>query len=316
MARGWRILDASSLEGEVDGAPGKITLTSRDGHVQHVPAAEAALLIIGRNVSVTAAAIHYLTKHDVTLLAADWRGVPIAGLYPWNDHGRVAARHLAQASLSQPRRKNAWMKLIQAKIDGQAATLSSVDSIQADRLRAVARSVRSGDPMNAEGTAARMYWSRLFSKTSFGRDQAGEDNLNAMLNYGYMVLRGYGVRAVLSAGLSPPLGLFHRGRSNYFNLVDDLIEPFRPAVDSTVVALGAGASLQERTVKHALVASAAQPFTPDGYRIPAVLEALAQHLGRYVEGAVERLVVPHWHGAAETSTESASALGIDDDLPW
>ena len=278
MARGWRVLDATSFSGVVDGARGRILLKN-DSQSQEVSAEEIAMLLIGNQVAVTATALHYLTKHDIVVLAADWRGVPFAGLYPWNDHGRVAARHIAQASLSLPRRKNAWMQLIRAKIAGQAATLATVDRHGARHLRTLARDVRSGDPANAEGTAARFYWAHLFPETPFNRDQDGYDNLNAMLNYGYMVLRGYGVRAVLSAGLSPPLGLFHRGRGNYFNLVDDLIEPFRPAIDAVVVALGAEASLEDRANKHALVTAAMASFTSDGYRIPAVLEDLAQQFG-------------------------------------
>lgn len=322
MARGWRVLDATTFEGVVSGARGRIVLRGRDGTSQDVPAEDAAVLLIGNKVTVTAAALHYLTKHDIVLLGADWRGVPFAGLYPWSDHGRVGARHLAQAGLTLPRKKNAWMQLVRAKIAGQAATLATVDPAGGEYLADLAKGVRSGDPRNVEGTAARFYWKRLFAAVGrFVRDQDGDDTLNSLLNYGYMVLRGHGVRAVVAAGLSPPLGLFHRGRSNYFNLVDDLIEPFRPAVDDTVVRLGATASLADRDVKAALVSATSQVFTPDGRRIPTVLEDLAQQLGRYVEGDVDRLSVAAWSGPREPGTAGGPAdidneLQADCDPPW
>lgn len=314
------MLDATSFAGVVSGARGRITLTADDGTRQEVPAEEAAILLIGNKVMVTAAALHYLTKHDVVLLGADWRGVPFAGLYPWSDHGRVAARHLAQADLTLPRKKNAWMQLVRAKIAGQAATLATVDPVGAVYLERLAKNVRSGDPSNAEGTAARFYWPRLFADAGrFRRDHDGGDTFNDLLNYGYMVLRGYGVRAVLAAGLSPPLGLFHRGRGNYFNLVDDLIEPFRPAIDDAVVRLGPAATLDERAVKTALVFAASQAFTSEGRRIPTVLEDLAQQLGRYVEGEIDRLSVAAWtgpmHSDSVPAVESADA-GADGDPPW
>ena len=147
-----------------------------------------------------------------------------------------------------------------------------------------------------------MYWARLFADdVPFTRDQLDTDTPNAALNYGYTILRGHGIRAVLSAGLSPPLGLFHRGRGNYFNLVDDLIEPFRPAVDHTVAHLPADATLDDPQVKRRLVEAANQPFNDEGYRIPAVLEGFAQQLGRYIEGELERLSVPTWTGPKSTS---------------
>lgn len=295
--RGWRVLDATGLAGTVDGARGRIVIKPEGRDSVEVPAADLAVLLIGGSTAITSTALHYLQKHDIALLVVDWRGVPIAGLYSWGEHTRVAARHLAQADLSQPRRKNAWMQVIKAKIQGQAATLEQVDADGAARLSELAKNVRSGDPNNAEGTAARVYWSRLFAgHTYFTRDQNAGDNLNAMFNYGYMVLRGHGIRAVLSAGLSPPLGLFHRGRSNYFNLVDDLIEPFRPAIDSVVVGLGVDATLDDPATKKALVDAANQQFTHEGYRIPAVLESLAQQLGRYCEGDIDRLSVVAWSG--------------------
>jgi CRISPR-associated protein Cas1 len=143
MARGWRVLDATSFEGVVTGTRGRIRLKGRDGTAQEVPAEEAAVLLIGNKVAITAAALHYLAKHDVVLVGADWRGAPFAGLYPWSSHGRVAARHLAQADLTLPRKKNAWMQLIRAKITGQAATLTTVDPVGAVYLEHLAKNVRS-----------------------------------------------------------------------------------------------------------------------------------------------------------------------------
>jgi CRISPR-associated protein Cas1 len=58
---------------------------------------------------------------------------------------------------------------------------------------------------------------------------------NAMLNYGYACVRAAIARAVAASGFIPSLGLHHDGHLNAFNLVDDLIEPFRPIVDLAVV---------------------------------------------------------------------------------
>lgn len=41
-------------------------------------------------------------------------------------------------------------------------------------------------------------------------------------------------QSIIAKGLNPSLGLFHKGPNNFFNLSDDLIEPFRPIVDKYV----------------------------------------------------------------------------------
>ena len=44
-------------------------------------------------------------------------------------------------------------------------------------------------------------------------------------------------RAVVAGGLHPSIGIWHHNQYNYFNLVDDLIEPFRPLIDDIVIRI-------------------------------------------------------------------------------
>ena len=88
---------------------------------------------------------------------------------------------------------------------------------------------------NIEAQAAQVYWPALFG-SNFRRDRSRED-LNILLNYGYAVIRSSMTNAVLSAGLHPTFGVFHRNRNNPLCLVDDLIEPYRPIVDQVVRSL-------------------------------------------------------------------------------
>jgi CRISPR-associated protein Cas1 len=50
-------------------------------------------------------------------------------------------------------------------------------------------------------------------------------------------VRAATARALVSAGMQPALGVFHRGRSNPFCLADDVMEPLRPMVDDCVYAM-------------------------------------------------------------------------------
>jgi len=61
--------------------------------------------------------------------------------------------------------------------------------------------------------------------------------INALLNYGYIVLRAAVARSLVSSGLFPALGIFHHNRSNAFPLADDIMEPYRPYVDEIVYNL-------------------------------------------------------------------------------
>jgi CRISPR-associated protein Cas1 len=256
-------------------------------------------VLLGLKVAVEPGVLHQLAKFDVIALICSWNGIPHAGMYAWSEHTRVGARHLAQVSMTVPRRKNAWGQLVRAKISGQAANLRCCGKKDWRVLASMSKDVRSGDPNNVEARAARYYWARIFAgdENEFSREPRGGDGRNLLLDYGYAVLRGYGVRAVLSAGLSPCVGVFHRNRANAFNLVEDLIEPFRPAVDSTVVRLSPEASLDDRSVKAALVESSTQAFGRDGISVAASLTDLAQQFGRYAEGQLDRLKVPAWDGA-------------------
>lgn len=137
----------------------------------------------------------------------------------------------AQWAAKSPFLKQAWKHVVRAKISMQAAALDAIGEPPAP-LQMMARKVTSGDSTNLEAQAARHYWPRMMGE-NFRRntDQAGE---NALLNYGYTVLRAATARAVVAAGLHPTIGLFHSNRGNAFALADDLVEPFRPLVDCVV----------------------------------------------------------------------------------
>ena len=104
------------------------------------------------------------------------------------------------------------------------------------KLKPLYSNVKSGDADNREGIAARIYWGQVFDD-DFVRDQNEGDGLNAMLNYGYAILRAAMARAIVGSGLSLSYGLFHKNRYNAFPLADDLMEPFRPYVDIAVIEL-------------------------------------------------------------------------------
>jgi CRISP-associated protein Cas1 len=99
----------------------------------------------------------------------------------------------------------------------------------------MARRVKSGDPENLEAQAARRYWPALFGK-DFRRDR-DLGGTNALLNYGYAIMRATVARAIVATGLHPTVGIQHSNHGNAFALADDLVEPFRPMVDEGIDTL-------------------------------------------------------------------------------
>lgn len=156
---------------------------------------------------------------------------PVGILWPVEGNHRQAARMDAQLRASLPMRKRLWKEVVQNKIAMQAVIIGLFDGPEAP-LRRLAGKVRSGDPSNIEGQAARLYWNLLMGRT-FRRDRDAPGT-NAMLNYGYTVLRALVARQVMAAGLHPGIPLHHANEGNAMRLVDDLMEPFRPLVDACV----------------------------------------------------------------------------------
>lgn len=136
--------------------------------------------------------------------------------------------------------KSAWKHVVFPKIRMQAAALEAHGHAHAP-LEMMARKVSSGDSSNLEAQAARYYW-LLMIGNNFCRNREPPD-INALLNYGYTVLRA----AIVAAGLHPGIGLHHSNRGNALALADDLMEPFRPLVDCTVHRLPASNGTEVNT---------------------------------------------------------------------
>lgn len=178
-----------------------------------------------------------LLEAGATVLVTGRDHLPVGMMLPLDAHHIQTERHRAQVETSKPIQKRIWQAIVKAKILQQGAVLSHFTGNDGGLLP-MARRVRSGDPDNLEAQAAQRYWPRLFSK-EFRRDR-GAEGVNAVLNYGYAVIRAAVARAIVAAGLIPSLGVHHKHRGNPFCLADDLLEPYRPYVDWKVCQLAQG----------------------------------------------------------------------------
>jgi len=190
----------------------------------------AAVIVHAHGTTWTTSLLVELADRGALLVLCAANHQPRAMLWPLEGHHAQGARMRAQWRAKAPMIKQAWKQIVIAKVQMQAAALASTGESRAtlDRLT---REIQSGDTTNIEAQAARHYWPRMMGR-DFRRDTARPD-INALLNYGYTVLRATTSRAIVAAGLHPTIGLHHSNRCNAFALSDDLMEPFRPFVDCT-----------------------------------------------------------------------------------
>lgn len=171
-----------------------------------------------------------LSKQGAVLVVCAPNHAPVVALWPLEGHHIQAARMRDQIAASKPTQKRLWRDIVICKLKMQQSVLQQVGQ-DAQAFDTYIRKVRSGDPDNMEAQAARRYWQSLMG-SEFRRDRNRDDN--ALLNYGYTVIRSVVARSIVAAGLHPTLALFHSNRSNAFALADDLMEPYRPLVDFAV----------------------------------------------------------------------------------
>ncbi|MDD9820618.1 MAG: type II CRISPR-associated endonuclease Cas1 [Nitrospira sp.] len=181
-----------------------------------------------QQATLTAGLIAACMESGIPLVVSDARHMPCGVVLPFHQHFRQARVAHIQTAASPAFKRRLWRGIVRAKILNQALTLERAGIARAATLKEMVRHVKPGDPGNVESRAARGYWPALLGQFS-RQDEA--DRRNALLNYGYAVLRASIARSLVAAGLLPAFGIHHQGVQNAFNLADDLIEPYRPAVD-------------------------------------------------------------------------------------
>lgn len=294
--------------------PGRIVEISNDG--KHLQSYRGFMQVLDKekgshevaripldDIDAVIGTSHGLSYTNNLLVALAERGVPfvlcdtnhnVVGMLLALDGNHQQGRRMdAQIGAGMPLKKQIWASIVKCKLTAQAAVLTQLGIVDSP-LSSLVKRVRSGDPENIEAQGARRYWPLLFGDT-FRRDRDAQ-GVNAMLNYGYTVLRATTTRAIVAAGLHPSLGIHHRDGSNPMRLADDLMEPFRPGVDLCVhQLLKSGLEAVTPDVKRALVGLMYADLATDLGRTPlsVCVQRLATSLAQtYVEGAI-KLSMPH-----------------------
>ncbi len=250
------------------------------------------IVLENQMISVTLPLLNELVKNNVAVVVCDGSFMPTSMLMSLDSNATQAESFKLQMSATEPCRKQAWKQIIEQKIRNQAALLDKTGK-DGEALRPLYMNVKSGDTDNREGAAARIYWQRLFG-ADFRRERNGVAP-NAMLNYGYSILRAAVARALLGSGLLPNFGIFHKSRYNAFPLADDVMEPYRPYIDEIVHGIyEAGGMELTKEVKAEILRVLNCDVTVGQVRRPLqiALTFTAASLAKFYKGDVKKLALP------------------------
>ena len=209
--------------------------STETGEIKSSPIEDIGVVILDhQQITVSQALITKLLVNNVAFVTCDSTHHPTGLLLNLDGNTLQSQKFQAQLEATVPLKKQLWQQTVSSKINNQAAMLESI-RIPAKNLRNWAEEVKSGDSGNHEATAAAYYWKKLFPDfLEFRRERYGPPP-NNLLNYGYAILRAVVARSLVSSGLLPTLGIFHKNQYNAYCLADDIMEPYRPFVDKIIV---------------------------------------------------------------------------------
>ena len=229
----WRIV-AITQNAKLDYQLGYLVVRGQD--TQKIHLSEISVLIIESTaVSLTAYLLNELVKEKVKVVFCDENRNPASEVIPYYGSHDTSAKIRKQLKWTNADKSTIWTEIVRDKIRKQAYNLQK-KGYEKSYLMLIqySQDVEYGDITNREGHAAKVYFNTLFGN-EFSR--ADDSPVNAALNYGYSLLLALFNREIVSNGYLTQVGIFHDNMFNKYNLGSDLMEPFRPLVDSLVYTM-------------------------------------------------------------------------------
>lgn len=273
-----------------------ISYPDKDQETKKVAIEDIGVMVLeNQQITITNGLLEKLINNNVALINCDQYHLPIGLLMPLNGHTEQTERFRNQINASAPLKKNLWQQTISSKITNQAGLLKE-KGIPCRKMELWAKEVSSGDALNHESRAAVFYWQNLFTIENFTRGQKGMAP-NNLLNYGYAILRAITARALVSSGMLPTLGIFHRNKYNAYCLADDIMEPYRPYVDLIVShIMETEDTIEELTtdMKKQLLSIATIDVFMDGRNSPLMvaMSRTTNSLHECFEGTARKILYP------------------------
>lgn len=203
----------------------------KEGEEYIIPLSDISLVVLdGMRTNISTRLLARCADYNVVLVTCDKKHLPVGMYLPYNRHSRSVKMLRNQINWTKEKKMKLWMEIVKYKLYNQGLVLYKFSkNLEAwDKINNYISEVQIGDVSNREAHGAKVYFNTIFGN-QFNRRL---DNIeNAMLNYGYAVLRAYVARVIVSYGYNPSLGIFHSNEYNPYCLADDFMEIFRPIID-------------------------------------------------------------------------------------
>lgn len=229
MSMAWRIVhvkEGDVLRLRLD----NLEVMKQDNKV-FIPLSDITMVVLeGNRTMLSTKLMSRMSQNNVGLVICDDNYLPVGIYLPYGQYHHYSKRAIKQSSWSDEQKGIIWQEVIRQKMNNQLtfARYSGVASERLELMEDLINNLQVGDTTNREGHVAKVYFDSLYGK-SFTRNN--NCLINAAMNFGYAILRSCMARIVVGNGLVTMLGIFHRNEFNSFNLVDDLMEPYRPLMD-------------------------------------------------------------------------------------
>ncbi len=196
------------------------------------------ILIDNLYSSFTTPMIIEASKCNVPILITDQKHDPKSIILPIYAAENILKNFYCQVEMNKRTKGKIWQNIIKAQIHNQILVLKAVNAAPEiiERMEMLLENVLIGDEKQSEAQAARIFFKELYG-VDFIRKTGNP--LEAANNYGSKIVASKISSTLLAYGLYPPLGVFHKTKTNFFNLSYDLIEPIRPLI-TYIVAQNVG----------------------------------------------------------------------------
>ncbi len=194
-----------------------------------------AIVIDTTRIYLTSSAILFAVENKVPIILCNKKHMPQAFCFDIYMHYKTSERIQQQVAWDSNKKDNVWREIIKEKIYGQGNNLYNLCK-SVNLYNELTENIKHIDISIEDVRIREAISAKLYFKEMYGRDfvRHREDTINFALNYGYSLLRSYISCLITAKGLHPSLGFSHSNMFNNFNLTEDIIEVFRPAVDEIV----------------------------------------------------------------------------------
>ena len=121
----------------------------------------AVLILQNPAISITGQSLSALSEACAIVIVCDTNRLPSGLYFPVHKHSQLIPRMQDQIAAKRPILKQAWKKIIQAKLRAQAKHLQTPFK---EKLHYLSQQVKSGDTENHEAQGARIYWQEYFKE--------------------------------------------------------------------------------------------------------------------------------------------------------